>query len=114
MPTFTGASLIAAGSGILLWSLLATGVSFAGPAAHQPVTGMAAVDETEVRGGLVKAEEFLEALRELAGFGAADAEGVGLAGAQPGLDVVDDHPEPRAGRGVGSGAVVEAAGEQQH
>jgi hypothetical protein len=44
---------------------------------------------------------------------AAGAEGVCLAGAQPGLDVVDDDPEPRAAGGVGAGAVVEAAGEQQ-
>ena len=71
---------------------------------------MLAVDEAEVGGGLVEAEEFLEALRELADLRVAGAEGVGLAGAQPGLDVVDDDPEPRAGGGVGAGTVVEAAG----
>jgi len=72
-----------------------------------------AVDEAEVRGGLVKAEEFLEALRELADVRVAGAEGVRLAGAEPGLDVVDDDPEPRAPGDVGAGTVVQAAAEQQ-
>src|ERR1700722_1978993 len=85
----------------------------AGVVVCQPVAGVLAVDEAEVGGGLVETEEFLQALRELADLRMAGAEGVGLAGAQPGLDVVDDHPEPRSGGGVGAGAVVEAAGEQQ-
>ena len=51
---------------------------------------MTAVDEAEVGSRLVEAEEFLEALRELAELRMAGAESVGLAGAQPGLDVVDD------------------------
>jgi hypothetical protein len=72
-----------------------------------------AVDEAEVGGGLVEAEEFLEALRELADLLVAGAESVCLAGAQPGLDVVDDDPEPRAAGDVGAGAAVQAAGEQQ-
>ena len=58
-------------------------------------------------------EEFLQALWELADFRLAGAEGVCLAGAQPGLNVVNDDPEPRAAGGVGAGTVVEAAAEQQ-
>ena len=69
------------------------------------------MDEAEVGGGLVEAEEFLEALWELADFRMAGAEGVCLARAQPGLNVVDDDPEPRTAGGVGAGTVVEAAAE---
>src|SRR3984957_6322054 len=78
--------------------------SVTGLVVHQPGAGVPAVDEAEVGGGLVEAEEFLEALREPADFRMAGAEGVRLAGTQPGLNVIDDNPKPRAPGGVGAGA----------
>jgi hypothetical protein len=50
--------------------------SVTGLVVHQPVAGVPAVDEAEVGGGLVEAEEFLEAPRELADLRVAGAVGV--------------------------------------
>src|ERR1035441_3009017 len=92
-----------------LASLAAVGVIV-----QQPFARVPAVDEPEVRRWLVEAGQFLEALRKLADLAGIGAEGMCLTRAEPWLRVVDDHPEPGRGAGVGTGAVPQAAGEEQH
>lgn len=81
---------------------------------QQPFARVPAVDEPEVGRRLVEAEQFLEALRQLADLARIGAEGVCLAGAEPRLRVVDDNPEPGGGACVGAGAVPQPSGEEQH